>query len=122
MLTWKEQFTSGHVMVVFLICILNPLLGLLLGARIDLFVEEDTLNRTSGLNEFHELEGWPCRQRKISLYVFPASIIIEFVFVCLTFKPFVRACVCVCVYVCMLHRKNRLKFSTQAVDNKLAEF
>lgn len=44
-------------MVVFLICILNPLLGLLLGARIDLFVEEDTLNRTSGLNEFHELEG-----------------------------------------------------------------
>lgn len=53
----QKQFTSGYVMVAFLICILNLLSKLLLGSCMDLFVEEDTLNWTSGLNEFRELEG-----------------------------------------------------------------
>lgn len=85
-------------MVAFLICILNPLSKLLLGTCMDLFVEEDTLNWTSGLNEFHELEGWPCRQKKISLYVFPAFCVIEFVLYasCSAFFFFFLVHVCVC--------------------------
>lgn len=59
--TAPKQFPGIYIMVAFpshkWVCILNPLLGLLLGTCMDLFVEEDTLNWTSGLNEFHELEG-----------------------------------------------------------------
>ena len=76
--TAPKQFPGVYIMAAFLICILNPLLGLLLGTCMDLFVEEDTLNWTSGLNEFHELEGWPCRQKKTLLYVFPAFCVIRF--------------------------------------------
>ena len=89
-------------MAACLVCILNPLFGLLLGTCMDLFVEEDALNWTSGLNEFRELEGWPCRQKKASLYVFPAFCVIDFV-VWFIFS----LCVCVCVCVCVLRWKNR---------------